>query len=145
MLKCWFVVLPDYQPAFGVAERVCRVACRRVDHPSGRPWLLGRWSDEHAVVGSADRIRVVLLGQVGLSSDELTAKLRDVRRIEQLDQLTAGMAGSFHLVATADGRVRVQGSLSEARRVFFTRVDGMTVAADRADLVAWLCGAGLDI
>ena len=143
--KCWFVVLPDYEPAFGVAERICRLACRRVAHQSGRPWLVGCWPDEHAVIGSADRIRVILLGQVALSGDELTAKLRQVQSIEQLDELTATVAGSFHLVASANGRMRVQGSLSEARRVFFTRVDGMTVAADRADLVAWLCGAGLDM
>ena len=143
--ECWFVVLPDYQPAFGVAERVRRAACRRVDHPSGRPWLMGCWPDEHAVVGFADRIRVALMGQLALSGDELLAKLRHVRRIEQLDELTAGAAGSFHLVASADGRVRVQGSLSEARRVFFARLGGVNVAADRADLVAWLCGGGLDV
>jgi asparagine synthase (glutamine-hydrolysing) len=106
---------------------------------------MGCWPHEHAVVGFADRIRVALLGQLALSGDELLTKLRHVRRIEQLDELTAGAVGSFHLVASADGRVRVQGSLSEARRVFFTRVGGVTVAADRADMVAWLCGTGLDV
>jgi asparagine synthase (glutamine-hydrolysing) len=143
--QCWFVVLPDYEPVSGVVERVRQVACRRVDHPSGRPWLVGCWSDGHAVVGSAGRVRVALLGQVALNSAELVAKLGHLRRVEELDGLTAGVVGSFHLVASVEGRVRVQGSLSEAQRVFFARVSGMTVAADRAHLVAWLCDAGLDV
>lgn len=122
-----------------------RLACRRVEHPSGRLWLMGCWSDEHAVVGAAGRSRVVLLGTVALSGDELTAKLGGVRRVEDLDELAAGVVGSFHLVASVDGQVRVQGSLSEARRVFFAQVGGVVVAADRAHLVAWLSGASLDL
>jgi asparagine synthase (glutamine-hydrolysing) len=141
----WFIVLPDYQPASVVAERVSQVVCRQLMHPSGRPWLMGCWSDEHAVVGLLGRIRVVLLGQVAIRSPELTARLRGVCRIEELDELTAGLAGSCHLMASVDGQVRIQGSLSEARRVFFAQVRGVTVAADRAHLVAWLCGASLDV
>jgi asparagine synthase (glutamine-hydrolysing) len=97
------------------------------------------------VVSSAGRMQVALLGQLTLTGEQLKAKLRHMRQVEQLDELTAAVTGSFHLVALAHGRVRVQGSVSEARRVFFARVGTVTVAADRADLVAWLCGAGLDV
>jgi asparagine synthase (glutamine-hydrolysing) len=106
---------------------------------------MGCWSDEYAVVGFFGRIHVVLLGHAALRGDELTARLRGIRGIEELDQLAAGLAGSFHLVASMYGQVRVQGSLSEARRVFFARVGGVPIAADRAHLVAWLSGASLDV
>ena len=41
------------------------------------------------------------------------------------------------------GQVRVQGSISGLRRIFHTRVDGTTLAADRSDVLRAMTGAGL--
>ncbi|WP_308295994.1 asparagine synthase-related protein [Streptomyces sp. ISL-96] len=54
------------------------------------------------------------------------------------------LAGSFHLVASVDGRVRAQGSVTGFRRLFRAEIDGITVASDRADVLALLGGKGLD-
>ena len=68
-----------------------------------------------------------------------------MRWLVELDELSTAAAGSFYLVASENGQVRVQGSVSEARRVFYAQARGVTVAASHAHLLAWLCGAGLDV
>ncbi|MDH6436930.1 hypothetical protein M2158_005471 [Streptomyces sp. SAI-144] len=40
----WFVVLPDCASADRIGTALRRRALQEVSHPSGRPWLLGRWS-----------------------------------------------------------------------------------------------------
>ena len=54
------------------------------------------------------------------------------------------LPGCWHLVASVDGGVRVQGGLSGLRRVFHTRVGGVPVAGERADVLARVAGAGVD-
>src|SRR5438067_423752 len=44
-----------------------------------------------------------------------------------------------------DRRVRLQGRASVLRLVSHTTVHGVTVAADRADVLAWLSGAEIDV
>jgi asparagine synthase (glutamine-hydrolysing) len=68
------------------------------------------------------------------------AAVRDVR---DLDRLAARLPGSFHLVASIDGAVRVQGALSGLRRVFRARLGDIEVAADRCDVLAAATGAAV--
>ena len=67
-----------------------------------------------------------------------------MRTLADLDRLRAGLSGSFHLVAAIHGGVRVQGSVSGLRRVFYTERGQLTVAADRADVLAGLGGLAVD-
>ena len=58
-----------------------------------------------------------------------------IRTVADLDRLAGSLVGSAHLLASVDGRVRVQGTVTGIRRVFSADVAG-AVAADRADLLA---------
>ncbi|GLZ31656.1 hypothetical protein Lesp02_38440 [Lentzea sp. NBRC 105346] len=126
--RSWFVVLPDHESASAVSLN----ACRRVAHPSGRPWLLGCWDDDF-VLSVTGRRAVAVIGTSSVTPDELARC-----------DLDAVLTGSAHVVASIDGRVRVQGTVSGVRRVFHTRLNGMTVASDTAGVLASLTGAPLD-
>jgi asparagine synthase (glutamine-hydrolysing) len=75
---------------------------------------------------------------------ELARAAGQLRVISDLDRLAGSLVGSSHLVASMAGRVRVQGTVTGTRRVFHATVDGVRVAADRADVLAGLLDAGLD-
>lgn len=138
------MVLPDCKAALGIAAALGPHASQTVPHPSGRPWLMGRWATEELVVAQVPGVRMVVIGCCPVTTAALSAMAHRVRMVADLDRLGAGLSGSFHLVAAIDGRVRVQGSVSGLRRVFHTQVGQVTVAADRMDVLAGLAGAALD-
>lgn len=84
---------------------------------------------------------MAIIGSCPITAVALSGLARRVRTIADLDRLGAELSGSFHLVAAIDGKIRVQGSVSGLRRVFHTQVAEMTVAADRADVLAGLTQA----
>lgn len=143
----WFVVLPDCASAARVGaalrSRVGR-AVQEVGHPSGRPWLIGRWSADAMAVGAAGQVKLTVIGEHAVTADRLTATAGRTRSIADLDEPARGMVGSCHLLASVRGRVRVQGSVSGLRPVFHAGIDGVTVAADRADVLAGLLDAEID-
>jgi asparagine synthase (glutamine-hydrolysing) len=79
-----------------------------------------------------------------LTSDDLTEAAGRIRAVTDLDRLASTLVGSFFLVVSVAGRVRIQGTVTGVRRVFHATVDGATVAADRADVLAGLLDAGPD-
>lgn len=127
-----FIVLPDHPAADEVSARLpeeYRTSMLR--HHSGRPWLLGNWPADSAVCVQAGPSKIVLFGAARTTEPELLAQLEKVRTVREIDQVVERTAGSFHLVASIDGVVRAQGSLSGAREVFSTSFAGITVAANR--------------
>jgi asparagine synthase (glutamine-hydrolysing) len=138
---CWFAVLPDC----AVAARLGPYVCRVVGHASGRPWLVGCWSDEQLTMVAAGQVRVALAGCWSLSGADLTARVRAVRSVADVESVAHGVAGSFHVLGSVAGRVYGRGSASGSRRLYRARVAGVTVVADRARTLAWLVGAELDI
>jgi asparagine synthase (glutamine-hydrolysing) len=141
----WFVVLPDCEPARPAGAALRDQATQEVNHPSGRPWLLGRWAAHTVTIGQAGRSRIALIGQHTVTAGQLAEATGRIRAVADLDRLAASLVGSSHLVASAAGQVRVQGTVTGVRRVFHARVAGVTVAADRADALARLLNAGLDV
>lgn len=93
---------------------------------------------------AAGRTRVAVVGLCPATATDLLPRVRRIRKLGDLDRLAGELVGSVHLVGSVAGEVRVQGSISGVRRVFHTRIAGSTVAADRADLLAWLAGAEVD-
>jgi asparagine synthase (glutamine-hydrolysing) len=87
---------------------------------------------------------VAVIGCCPVSPTTLSAMVDRVRTVADLDRLAAGLSGSFHLVAAVNGQVRVQGSASGLRRVFHAQVERVTIAADRADVLASLTAATVD-
>jgi asparagine synthase (glutamine-hydrolysing) len=140
----WFVVLPDTDAARSVRATVCahRQPRQTIHHPSGRPWILGSWPDDALVTTRAGGTALVVLGQH--DRPLLAAPAARVSTVADLDRLAGTLVGSVYLLASVAGRVRLQGSVTGIRRVFSTDVGGIPVAADRADLLAALTGAGPD-
>jgi asparagine synthase (glutamine-hydrolysing) len=95
--------------------------------------------------GEAGDTKITVIGQHAVTSGGLTEAAGRIRRIPDLDRLAASLVGSSHLVATVAGQVRVQGTVTGVRRVFHANLGGaVTVAADRADVLADLIGARVD-
>ncbi len=140
----WFVVLPDTAGSESVRTAVCarRRPRQTIDHPSGRPWILGSWPDGALITGSAGSTALAVLGQH--DGRQLAAPAARIGTVAEIDTLAGSLAGSVHLLASVAGRVRVQGTVTGIRRVFSADVGGVPVAADRADVLAELTGAALD-
>jgi asparagine synthase (glutamine-hydrolysing) len=136
----WFVALPDCD-AGAAARALADVAPRAVAHPSGRPWLLGAWRDDEVVIAQAGEAKIALLGHHAVSG----RRLHDVaRRARSVADINESFDGSFHLIASVRGTVRVQGTVLGLRPVYTARTGPVTIAADRADVLAALIGAGVD-
>ncbi len=140
----WFVVLSDCVAGAAVAAAFHKADHRIVRHASGRPWLIGQWGDEELMVASAGSARVAVVGDCSATPSQLRHAAEGLRALTDLDTVGHRWAGSFHLLASAAGRVRVQGTASGLRRVFSARVGEAVVAADRSDVLARVLGADVD-
>jgi asparagine synthase (glutamine-hydrolysing) len=137
----YFAVFPDSPDAVKAADRLMdRAGCQVIRHASGRPWLLGQWPDEECSLIVAGPRRLVVFGRTDLPRDAVRRVLTGARALAELDAVARMLTGSCHLIASMDGWTRAQGSISTARQIFFTDVDGVTVAADGPRLLAELSG-----
>jgi asparagine synthase (glutamine-hydrolysing) len=140
----WFVVLPDCRAAEPVDAALRSQATCVMRHPSGRAWLVGRWAQEEITVAQSRGTAIAVIGEHLLSAAFLTRVASRVGTLADLDEPSSSWAGNFHLIASVAGDVRVQSPISGFRRVLHASVDGVTVAANRADVLAGLTGAALD-
>lgn len=142
----WFVVLPDAEAAAPIARAVLvgRPAADVLKHPSGRPWLLGEWEDRPPVVGRSREHAIALIGHCTTNAETLAERAARLSGLADLDAFAQSMTGSAHVVASVGGRVRVQGTASGLRRVYWCTTNGVTVASDRARALAALTGASID-
>lgn len=143
----WFLALPDGESAIHGAGALLRdlPGLRQIPHRSGRPWLLGRWAEGECVAVDVGRTgRLALFGEHAVDGRRLARLVPGASSIGGLDRLSGTVPGSFHLIASIDGDVRVQGTASGLRRVFHARLDGTTVAGDRAIVLAALTGERAD-
>ncbi|MFI6483896.1 asparagine synthase-related protein [Nonomuraea sp. NPDC050663] len=113
----WFVCLPDHPGARAAAETFLARCPHVVHHRSGRPWLAGDWPE---------------------------GWLRTRTRARTLFGPEPGNERTCHVLSNDDGRMRLRGTLSGGARLFHARLAGLTVVADRADVLAALVGAELD-
>ncbi|MEV5356948.1 lasso peptide isopeptide bond-forming cyclase [Streptomyces sp. NPDC052693] len=139
-----FTVFTDREDAAAVARSFARPGTRTLPHPSGRPWLVGRWADEEIVTAQAGRAALAVIGCCPVDAARLRRHAERLRDLADAGALARSLPGSFHLVAALDGRVRVQGTASGLRLVFHATVDGVRVAATRADVLAHALGAEPD-
>lgn len=137
-------VLPDLDAAAAVARFFARPGTRTLPHPSGRPWLVGHWRDDEMVTARAGSTALALIGCHTLDPDALRRHAARLRDIARLDALARSLPGSCHLLAALDGRLRAQGTASGLRLVFHARIEGVTVAATRADVLAAALGLAPD-
>ncbi|MEU1310295.1 asparagine synthase-related protein [Streptomyces cinnamoneus] len=143
-----FFALPDRDEAGAVARRLqdASPGLRTIDHPSGRPWLIGLWADEDIAVARAGNDAVALIGTLPRLGDELSrwaGKLDG--RVDRLVGLSMSLPGSYHVMGSIGGTLYAQGTAYGVRRIHHARLDGCLVVGDRAVALADLTGAEVDI
>ncbi|WP_344479460.1 asparagine synthase-related protein [Nonomuraea monospora] len=139
----WFAVLPDSAAADVAVTGLVRspgvvVALR---HPSGRPCLIGVFTAPAPVCVTLGPIQVAVIGHSPVTATDLERRAARLTHHGAAEDVVAGLPGSFHLVTVVDGAPRIRGDAAGLRRVFHTTLDGVTVAADRADVLAAWRGA----
>ncbi|AQS70206.1 lasso peptide isopeptide bond-forming cyclase [Streptomyces pactum] len=139
-----FAVLPDCEEAAAAARFFRRPGTRVLAHASGRPWLIGRWSGTEITTARAGRTALATVGWCPADRQRLERQAARMRDLTELDALARSLPGSFHLVATHDGQLRMQGTASGLRLVFHARIGGVHVAATSADLLATALGSRPD-
>lgn len=140
-----FLVLPDNPAAAHVVASLGRPAGGQVvEHPSGRPWIVGSWRPDEIVTATVGDRSLVLLGYSATTPTVLLTELDRLHELRDLDAVHSWIAGSYHLMASFAGRVRAQGTISSACQLFHAAVSGTTLLADRPQELAALTGAGLD-
>jgi asparagine synthase (glutamine-hydrolysing) len=138
------MVLPDRPDARRVVAGWPALSRSVLAHASGSPWLVGRVDQDEVIVATVGSLRVAVIGSCPVTATRLTELVAGVRTAAELDAVARVLPGCWHLVASIDGVVRVQGSLTGLRRVFHTRIQGMPVAGDRSDVLARAAGSGID-
>ncbi|MFF9201051.1 lasso peptide isopeptide bond-forming cyclase [Streptomyces sp. NPDC014986] len=139
-----FAVFTDREEAAAAARSFARPGCRTVNHPSGRPWLVGHWHDDEAVAVRAGDTALAVIGCCPVERDELLRRAARLRDLAEVGELARSLPGSFHLVAALDGTTRTQGTASGLRLVFHAEIAGTRVAATRADVLAEVLGLDPD-
>ncbi|MEU5534452.1 asparagine synthase-related protein [Streptomyces sp. NPDC020362] len=105
---------------------------------------MGSWADDQIALATAGPVRVAVIGDCPISEERLLELAATITAVADVDRLASMLPGSVHLMASVDGQVRAQGSISGLRRIFHTRLDGVDVASDRADVLAEAAGATVD-
>ncbi|GAA2292171.1 lasso peptide isopeptide bond-forming cyclase [Streptomyces atrovirens] len=140
-----FVVLEDNEDGAALADRVLGpMGSRIIPYDSGRPWLVGNWSEDELTLVDAGPRRIALVGHSRMDPALARRVLARASSLRDMDQLVRTLPGSFHFLAVLDGRVRAQGSLSTARQISYARIGARVVACDSPRPLAELAGAGLD-
>jgi asparagine synthase (glutamine-hydrolysing) len=85
-----------------------------------------------------------VIGQCPVTGAQLHRVASTLTDVAGLDRIVASWPGSFHLIASAGGRLRVQGTASGLRRVYHSGKCGVQVVASRADVLADLLGLDPD-
>ncbi|MFF7634890.1 asparagine synthase-related protein [Kitasatospora sp. NPDC008050] len=116
-----------------------------MSHRSGRPCLVGRIAAGQLLVAQAGETVLAVVGVCSATQAELAAQAARITDPAQLDAVSLRWSGSYHLIASIKGRLRIQGTASGLRRISHGSLDGLTIAADRADLLAQLIGPKPDL
>ncbi|MGH3825921.1 MAG: hypothetical protein ACRDQX_01905 [Pseudonocardiaceae bacterium] len=116
VIEGW-MVLPDRPDARRVvADWPSGVRCV-VAHASGNPFLLGSLAQHELTLAMVGSLRVAVIGVCPVTATRLSELVARVRTVAELDAVAGVLPGCWHLVASLDGVVRVQGSFSGLRRV----------------------------
>ncbi|MFF2812617.1 asparagine synthase-related protein [Streptomyces sp. NPDC058000] len=96
------------------------------------------------VLASEASRTLAVLGTSSTTPVDLSARLKRVRTVADVESALHGVYGSFHVAASVDGYMYVRGSAFGSRRLYRATVEGAMVCADRARTLAHLTGADLD-
>lgn len=142
MITGW-IVLPDRPDTQRATTKWPSQSRWVLAHASGNSWLVGSL-DQKVTLASVGSLRVAVIGPCPISATRLTDLVTTVHTVAELDAVAQRLPGRVHLVASVNGLVRVQGSVTGIGQVFHTRMHGVPVAGDRADVLARVANAGAD-
>ncbi|MDJ1134869.1 asparagine synthase-related protein [Streptomyces iconiensis] len=83
------------------------------------------------------------MGCTRVDHAQLRRAVERVHSLRDFDAIIRALPGAVHAIASVDGRVRAQGSVSLTRQIHYARVEGVTVASDGVDVLADLIGSGI--
>jgi len=112
-------------------------------HASGHSWLIGSL-DQDVTLASVGSLRVAVIGSCPITAARLTDLVTTVHTVAELDSVARALLDQVHLVVSLNSVVRVQGSTSGIRQVFHTRLHGVPIAGDRADVLAKVAATGTE-
>jgi len=128
-----FLLYPDREV---IAPSPSAALPKYVPHISGRPWIVGDWDDAEIVQASNADYRVVLLGTVGSSDEELRSWLDAGGRDPDFTTIHRTIAGAFFtLVSTSAGTTRAFGTLSSFRRLSYSTDPDAPLASNSLGLL----------
>ncbi|BDM66929.1 hypothetical protein HEK616_04160 [Streptomyces nigrescens] len=133
-----FLVFPDH-PATDALRRQLPAGppVQILRHPSGRPWIVGRWSADQILTAEAGPRRAVLLGTTSAHPDTLARLLHGPDGLDGIARRTRQLPGSYALLAAIGPDLRCQGDLATVHQLHHARIGGITVAGNRPqDLAA---------
>lgn len=141
-----FLVLPDIRLPDGLVARLePHSTTVLAKHRSGRPWVLGALGRSKSYLSVRRDLQVMLFSDSPVDPAVVEREVNRISRLTDLDALSSKLAGNFHIVASLNGDVRFQGSLSTSRHVFWSSICGMTVASDNQALLRKVAGARVDV
>jgi asparagine synthase (glutamine-hydrolysing) len=137
-----FVILPDCAAATELASDL--PGPQRIDHASGRPWIVGDWAAGEVTLVEAGPRRLACLGLTRVDAAATARSLAGLGSLHDADVIAASLPGACHLSVSMDGRVRAQGTVCGSRQIFFAQAGGLGVAASNVAPLRRLTGAQID-
>ncbi|WDZ84592.1 asparagine synthase-related protein [Micromonospora cathayae] len=137
--RSFFVVLTDDDAVTARLHPIRTAALTRLDHPSGRAWIVGRFTNDDLLDVRCGDVRVAVVGEFAVGRDAVHTAVSRYAARPDLARLRDDIgAGSFHVVVRDPDGVTVAGTATGSRRVHRTRSGGRTFLSSRADVLAAL-------
>ncbi|WP_260981776.1 asparagine synthase-related protein [Kocuria marina] len=145
-IRSFVIALPDSDGASGLIHRTAAQTTHRLNHPSGRPWLIMRLPRHvpFLVSSSESDMTAVVIGPIGMDQHALDRRTNSLSILEDFARIQRDYAGSFTVFGRHRDSIYASGPALETRRMFHTVIDGTPVLADRADVLAHLGGFTID-
>lgn len=137
------VVLPDTDAVSAVASQLLSEGFRRLDYPSGRPWVMGDWHDSAVKTSVTNRSGA---GIFGISTATQSGIDRVCDRASRAIDLRYfhSISGSSMFAAWNTSCSEISGSASGLLRIFYAQICGHPLVATSSRLLARLAGAHVD-
>lgn len=143
MMDC-FVVLPDTAAGDCAAWRVPFTTTDIFRYPSGRPWIMLRRGLGHATeIKINEDLAVVLVGPSQIERQVLQLISRRMAKTVRINEVVKLIPGIFHVLVRYKNSIRLQGTASGVRRVYFSTLSGAVVSSDRGEVLAKMTNASL--
>ncbi|MDX2819936.1 asparagine synthase-related protein [Streptomyces ipomoeae] len=137
--------MPDDDAATAVAPRLVGrdEQARVLHHASGRPWLIASGWGQGLRTADAGPLRAALIGFCPVGAARLNDLAERACATGDTTALTR-LPGAHYLAVSHRGTATSYGDVTGLNRLFTARIDGNTVTANTAGLLARLTGAGVD-